>query len=134
MWRRLAIPLIVVWLILGLLPDLLLGRIKRSSAARQEFKRATGYPSGRPGYIIDHVIPLACGGADHLSNMQWQTKEEARAKDRVELACMTSASYRPRSYASRNSRAKTVRVSGYRTRSGRYVAPHYRSRPSRHRR
>lgn len=132
--KRLIISLIALWVILGVLPDSLLARIKRSTAARRQFKQATGYPNGRPGYIIDHIIPLACGGADDTSNMQWQTKEEARAKDRVELACMETAAYRPRSYSSRNSRAKNVRVSGYRTKSGRYVAPYYRSRPSRRRR
>jgi len=31
-----------------------------------------------PGYVIDHVIPLACGGEDAPSNMQWQTAAEAR--------------------------------------------------------
>jgi hypothetical protein len=36
------------------------------------------------GYIIDHVIPLACGGTDATSNMQWQTVAEAKAKDKVE--------------------------------------------------
>jgi hypothetical protein len=34
--------------------------------------------------VIDHVTPLACGGADVPSNMQWQTIEEAKAKDRWE--------------------------------------------------
>jgi hypothetical protein len=60
------------------------GRIRRSQGARWEFMRATGYPHGRPGYVIDHVVPLACGGADAPSNMQWQTREAAKAKDRVE--------------------------------------------------
>jgi hypothetical protein len=44
----------------------------------------TGYPHGRPGYVIDHVVPLACGGADAPSNMQWQTTAAAAAKDKVE--------------------------------------------------
>jgi hypothetical protein len=44
----------------------------------------TGDPHGRPGYVIDHKVPLKRGGADDPSNMQWQTKEEAKAKDRWE--------------------------------------------------
>lgn len=60
------------------------GRIVRSAAARRAFMRQTGYPAGRPGYVVDHVIPLACGGLDAPSNMQWQTVAEARAKDRIE--------------------------------------------------
>lgn len=60
------------------------GRIKRSESARRDFMRRTGYPHGRKGYVIDHVKPLACGGADNPSNMQWQTRAEARAKDKWE--------------------------------------------------
>ena len=66
------------------------GRIKRSSSAKTEFKKsrpcpATGKSSGAcPGYVIDHVKPLKRGGADHPSNMQWQTKEAAKEKDRTE--------------------------------------------------
>jgi len=33
---------------------------------------------------VDHIVPLACGGADAPGNMQWQTTQEAKAKDRVE--------------------------------------------------
>jgi hypothetical protein len=60
------------------------GRIQRSAAARHAFARQTGYPHGRPGYVIDHVVPLACGGRDTPSNMQWQTISAAKAKDRSE--------------------------------------------------
>jgi len=60
------------------------GRIKRSSAAKEEFMRRTGYPHWRPGYVVDHMKPLACGGADDPSNMQWQTKAEGKAKDKWE--------------------------------------------------
>lgn len=60
------------------------GRIQRSAAARHAFARQTGFPNGRPGWIIDHVVPLACGGVDAPSNMQWQTVAAAKAKDRLE--------------------------------------------------
>jgi hypothetical protein len=66
------------------------GRIKRSKEATRAFERiqpcpSTGLTSGKcPGYVIDHVIPLANGGADDPSNMQWQTKEAAKAKDKIE--------------------------------------------------
>ncbi len=66
------------------------GRIERSEAAKNAFKRehpcpTTQLPKGPcPGYVIDHVIALKHGGADSPSNMQWQTVEEAKAKDRVE--------------------------------------------------
>ncbi len=63
------------------------GRILRSEQARNQFMRQTGYPDGRPGHVVDHIIPLQCGGADTPANMQWQTEAEARAKDRTESAC-----------------------------------------------
>jgi len=63
------------------------GRIARSSSARKEFMRQTGYPSGRKGYVVDHRIPLECGGADIPSNMQWQTVQAAKIKDRTEARC-----------------------------------------------
>ncbi len=65
-------------------------RIARSQEAKYQFKKmhpcpATGSSTGGcPGYVIDHVQPLKRGGADAPYNMQWQTKEDARAKDRIE--------------------------------------------------
>jgi hypothetical protein len=60
------------------------GRIKRSEAAKEQFEHATGYPYGRHGYVIDHVIPLKRGGSDTPDNMQWQTIEDAKQKDKTE--------------------------------------------------
>lgn len=60
------------------------GRLKRSESAKREFERKTGHPHGWPGHVVDHIVPLACGGTDSPSNMQWQTTEEAKAKDRWE--------------------------------------------------
>ena len=59
-------------------------RIKRNAQARRAFMVQTGFPHGRPGYVVDHIVPLACGGVDAPSNMQWQTVVDAKAKDRVE--------------------------------------------------
>lgn len=60
------------------------GRIKRSAKARYEFMKMTGYPHGRKGYVIDHIIPLKDGGCDCPANMQWQTKKAAKEKDKWE--------------------------------------------------
>jgi hypothetical protein len=62
----------------------------RSRAVTREFQRenpcpSTGRASGAcPGYRKDHVVPLACGGPDAVSNLQWQTAAAATAKDRWE--------------------------------------------------
>lgn len=53
------------------------GDIYRSYAVRAAFVRAhpcpvTGQTTGPcPGWQVDHVIPLACGGCDAVNNMQW---------------------------------------------------------------
>lgn len=62
------------------------GRILRGRDAKKAFMRATGFPHGRSGFVIDHIMPLACGGADVPSNMQWQTITDAKAKDQTERA------------------------------------------------
>lgn len=66
------------------------GNQHRSPAMRRAFEHshpcpATGKTSGAcPGYVADHVIPLACGGPDDPSNMMWQSVAEGKKKDRWE--------------------------------------------------
>ena len=66
------------------------GKIARSSKAKHSFEHShpcpsTGKTSGAcPGFIVDHVVPLKRGGLDKPENMQWQTVEDAKAKDKVE--------------------------------------------------
>lgn len=65
-------------------------RTPRSQAAKAAFARQHACPStGQhtphcPGYVIDHIKALACGGADDPRNMQWQTVAAGKSKDRWE--------------------------------------------------
>jgi hypothetical protein len=52
----------------------------RSRAAKHTFEVETGYPKGRPGYLVEYRVPLACGGADAPYNMQWQTIADGKAQ------------------------------------------------------
>lgn len=62
----------------------------RSKAALRSFVNVEACPSTGlhrlpcPGYVIDHIKALACGGLDNKSNMQWQTRADAKAKDKWE--------------------------------------------------
>lgn len=69
-------------------------KIQRSPDQVAAFKRVAPCPSTRqprgacPGWVVDHIVAMACGGPDTPANMQWQTVLEAKAKDRWELdAC-----------------------------------------------
>ena len=73
----------------------------RSEAKKNLFKSLSPCPSTGetrgpcPGYVVDHVKPLACGGADDPRNMQWQTVAAGKAKDQWErLGCQPALSAR----------------------------------------
>jgi 5-methylcytosine-specific restriction endonuclease McrA len=65
------------------------GTIHRSAAVIAAFRSfyacpSTGQVTGAcPGWAVDHVIPLACGGRDAVYNMQWLplTIKSAAGKD-----------------------------------------------------
>ena len=65
-------------------------KIKRSYKAKSDFAKLHACPAtglnkpSCPGYVIDHIRPLACGGADNPANLQWQTVKEGKAKDKWE--------------------------------------------------
>jgi len=99
------------------------GRIKRSESAKKKFEQQTGYPHGRPGYVVDHVVPLANGGRDDPSNMQWQTKADAKAKDKWERGQSTHTS-------SKSSHTKSTHVKSYKPRKQATTSSHTRSHSS----
>lgn len=52
---------------------------------KRELFEAAGIPKDdRKNYVIDHKIPLELGGTNDGSNLQVQSRGEAKRKDRVE--------------------------------------------------
>lgn len=82
------------------------GRIKRRADVLAAFRRAhpcpaTGRTAGPcPGWALDHVIPLACGGCDAVSNLQWlplaiKSAAGTAPKDRWEMRVYCASPARP---------------------------------------
>ena len=98
-----------------------LAEFERSEAAKSDFKYSHPCPSNGntkgpcPGYVIDHIKALACGGADDPSNMQWQSVEQGKAKDAWERGgCSVGAAqpYKKRSYSDRDFRQNSEAYHG----------------------
>lgn len=64
--------------------------VTRSRSAKAAFARTHVCPSTGlkklpcPGYVLDHIKALACGGKDAPENLQYQTIAEGKAKDKWE--------------------------------------------------
>ena len=82
--RRILVKkfLLVICAVLIVTPAL--AQEKRSSSAVRQFEKQNPPPGPRSEYRVDHIDPLANGGTNAQSNLQWQTKEDARKKDNVE--------------------------------------------------
>ena len=87
---RSVVPIAVLFAVYVALPVSASAREHRSASVKHEFQLthpcpSTGLTSGAcPGYVKDQIVPLACGGPDAPSNMQWQTIRDAKAKDKWE--------------------------------------------------
>ncbi|HEY3295646.1 MAG TPA: hypothetical protein VGL38_09410 [bacterium] len=58
-----------------------------TTAEKREAFRRAGVPwSQRHNYVVDHIVALENGGTNDISNLQIQTKEAAKAKDKLENA------------------------------------------------
>jgi len=74
----------------------------RDPAMRRQFMYdnpcpATGSTKGAcPGWQVDHVVPLKCGGADAPANMQWLTIGDHKAKTKREAKSCRAKSARRR--------------------------------------
>ena len=79
---------ILLLLVVALAPARAL--VNRDPAQVRQFRRdhacpATGQFRGPcPGWVVDHIIPLCLGGVDEPRNMQFQSKAEGLAKDKLE--------------------------------------------------
>lgn len=71
------------------------GTIARNRSVIERFRKRFPCPTGAKhnesceGWAVDHVIPLACGGRDIVSNLQWlpdeiKSTDNPNAKDRWE--------------------------------------------------
>ena|ERR1017187_2119504 len=58
----------------------------RDPNERLDFLYAHGFTRTPKGFIVDHIAPLECNGADVPANMQLQTTAAAAAKDQAENA------------------------------------------------
>ena len=86
MIARGVLLLLLCWLSLGTVDAACVHHPIRHRAVQRQFLRQTGYPHGRPGYVVDHIVPLCLGGPDAVSNMQWSALAESYVKDKQERA------------------------------------------------
>lgn len=70
--------------LLALVPGVSNAYTCRSASVKRAFDKLNNYPNGRPGYVVDHICALECGGKDIVENMQYQTILEGKAKDKWE--------------------------------------------------
>lgn len=67
-------------------------KTERSAAVWRAFRKthpcpSTGQMTGAcKGWVVDHIWPLCFDGLDEPDNMQWQTADDAKKKDRFEDA------------------------------------------------
>jgi hypothetical protein len=69
------------------------GKIKRSASARADFMRRTGYPKWRKGYVVDHIVPLECGGPTSRAICSGRRCKKRRLKTKAKETADKSKSH-----------------------------------------
>jgi hypothetical protein len=83
--------IIVIWFVTH--GSLAQAATKRGQSATYQFRKYNPCPStGKftgacPGWRMDHLESLRCGGKDVPENLWWQTVQESYAKDAQEDEC-----------------------------------------------
>ena len=60
------------------------GKIVRKASVLRQFETIHPRPDDGQRWILDHVIPLACGGCDSIENLQWLPESAWRLKSKWE--------------------------------------------------
>jgi hypothetical protein len=61
-------------------------QIVRPRQGRSSFKNGTGFPKGRPGYVIDHIVPLAWS----RSSLEHAVADEGSGQGEGQMRVMSS--------------------------------------------
>lgn len=75
--------MVLIWLLLSTS----MAFCRSPTEGMREFRRTMVCPATGviapicKGYVIDHIVPLCAGGADALSNLQWQERRASYRKD-----------------------------------------------------
>ncbi|MEY3880549.1 MAG: hypothetical protein RIQ94_1345 [Pseudomonadota bacterium] len=89
-----SITHLVIISLLAAIPLTAQARIVRSQAAKNHFKATHPCPTNGnrhgscPGYVIDHIKALACGGADAPRNDAWE-RIGCKTKPSIKLAAIS---------------------------------------------
>lgn len=89
MYRYTVLGMLAVVLLM-FLATVASAHVVRSETVKRQFMKthicpSTGlYKLPCKNFVLDHVVPLACGGKDVVSNLQLQTVVAAKAKDKWE--------------------------------------------------
>ena len=95
--KQITLSILLLWTLILLSWFAAVGPVEanvvRGTEAPRLFRKVIACPSTHkftgpcPGWVMDHLHSLRCGGADVPENLWWQTVDEAKLKDTQEDEC-----------------------------------------------